>query len=451
MKFIIKDLNNKQKFLSERNFCILKMFKIKKPLENRNGTLYIGGASSLELADKYDTPLYVYDEHRIRENFRNLYNAFHKNYPKFKLFYAIKANNNLALIKILKSEGAGIDVSGPAEIYLAKKVGFSKDKILYSGVYHRNEELKYALEQNVIINLEDVSQIDRLFKFGSPKSLSFRINPGIGSGKFQGLVFAGPDAKFGIIERDAITAYKKAKEHGVKSFGIHMMTGSCVLNENYFVEVTEKLMDIAGNVSQKLDIKFDFVDIGGGFGVPYQPDEKELDINAVGKKVTGKFREKIKQYSMGEPYLVAEPGRYLLCDSGILLTKVHSIKNGYKKFIGVDAGMNTMIRVAMYNAYHEILVANKLNDKPSEKVNIVGPVCENTDQFAKDRIMPKIVEGDTLAILNVGTYGYGMSSQYNNRPRAAEVLVNKGKHELIRKRDTFDDLVGNVVVPKRLG
>jgi len=426
------------------------MYKIKKPLENRNGVLYIGNCNTLELAQTYDTPLYVYDENRIRENFRNLYGAFSKNYRKFKLYYAIKSNNNLALLKILKSEGAGVDVSCPAEIYLAKKAGFAKDKILYSGVYHRNEELKYAIEADIPINLEDVSQIDRLFKFGNPKFLSFRINPGIGSGKFKGLVFAGPDAKFGIIERDVLKAYEKAKAYGVKSFGIHMMTGSCVLNEDYFVEVTEKLMDIAGMVAKKLNISFELVDIGGGFGVPYHPEEKEINIESMGKKVCQKFKEKLEQYELGAPFLLAEPGRYLVCDSSVLLTRVHSIKNGYKKFIGVDAGMNTLIRPMLYNAYHEILAANNLDSNPAEKVSIVGPICENTDQLAKDRMMPAIAEGDLLAVLNAGAYGYGMSSQYNNRPRPAEALVNNGKHELIRKRETYDDLISGVIIPKRL-
>ena len=426
------------------------MFKLKPPLENRNGILYVGNCNTLELAKIYDTPLYVYDENRIRENYKNLYNAFSSNYKKFKLYYAMKANNNPALIKILKSKGAGIDVSCPAEIYLAKKIGFQSSNMLYSGVYHRNEELKYALDNNVPINLEDISQIERLFKLGKPKFISFRINPGIGSGKFKGLVFAGIDAKFGIIERDVMKAYEKAKNYGVKNFGIHMMSGSCVLDENYFVEITQKLMDIAGAVSQKLNISFDFVDIGGGFGVPYQPDEKELDVYAVGKKECQKFKEKIEQYNLGEPVLLAEPGRYLMCDAGILLAKVHSIKNAYKKFIGVDAGMNTLIRPMMYGAYHEILLANKLDAKPKEKVNIVGPICENTDQIAKDRMMPEISQGDLLAVLNVGAYGFGMSSQYNNRPRAAEVLVNNGKHELIRKRESFDDLINKVIIPKRL-
>ena len=423
---------------------------IKNPLKNKNGILYLGGCSTLELAEKYDTPLYVYDENRIRENLRNIYGAFRRNYKKFRLYYAMKANNNPALLHILKSEGAGVDVSCPAEIYLAKKAGFSPDKMLYSGVYHRNEELAYALENNVPINLEDISQIGRLFKIGKPKFLSLRINPGIGKGSFEGNVFAGPDAKFGIIERDVLEAYKNAKDCGVERFGIHMMTGSCVLNGDYFVEITEKLMDIAGEIANKLDIKFDFVDIGGGFGIPYMPNEKELDIDSVGKKVCEKFMEKIEEHDLGNPWLIAEPGRYLIGDAGILLTRVHSIKNGYKKFIGVDAGMNTLIRPMLYNAYHEILIANNLNSKPVEKVNIVGPVCENTDQLAKERLMPVIKEGDLLAVLNCGVYGFGMSSQYNNRPKAAEVLVSDSRHELIRKREEFDDLISGTFVPKRL-
>lgn len=428
----------------------LKMYKIKKLLENRKGVLYIGGCNTLELARIYDTPLYVYDEERMRENFRNLYQAFSRHYPKFKIYYAIKANNNLALLKILKSEGAGIDVSGPAEIYLAQKVGFSPKDMLYSGNNHRDDELKFALDRGVPINLDDLSQIDRLFKLGKPQFLSFRINPGIGSGKFKELVFAGKDAKFGIIERDVLKAYQKAKEYGVKSFGIHMMTGSCILNEDYFVKVTEKLMDIAGMVSQKLNISFEKVDIGGGFGVPYQPQEKELDIEWLGRKVCQKFKERIKKYDLGEPDLMVEPGRYLVCDAGILLSRVHSIKNGYKKFIGIDSGMNTLLRPMLYNAYHEILLANRLNSKSKERVNIVGPICENTDQLAKDRMMPRIQEGDLLAVLNAGTYGFGMGSQYNNRPRAAEVLVNNGKHDLIRKRETFEDLISTILLPPRL-
>lgn len=426
------------------------MSQLKEPLSNKNGILHIGKCNALELAEVYDTPLYVYDENRIRDNYRRLHRAFSRHYKKFRMLYAIKTNNNLALLRILKSEGAGIDVSGPAEIYLAKKIGFKPDEMLYSGAYTSDEELRYALENNVPINLEDISQIDRLFKFGNPKFLSLRINPGIGSGKFKGLVFGGKDAKFGIIERDVIKAYSKAKKHGVKRFGIHMMTGSCVMDENYFIEAAKKLLDIAGNVVAELNMGFDFVDIGGGYGIPYQPEEKELDIKYIGKEVCSAFKAKTEEYNLGQPYLLTEPGRYLIGDSAILLTRVHSIKNGYKKFIGIDAGMNTLIRPMLYGAYHEILLANNLNAGKTEKVNIVGPICENSDQMAKDRMMPQIHEGDLLAVLNAGAYGFGMSSQYNNRPRAAEILVNNGSHELIRKRENFNDLDRNMIIPSRL-
>ncbi len=273
----------------------------------------------------------------------------------------------------------------------------------------------------------------------------------MGAGKYKNLVFAGPDAKFGIIEKQVEAAYQKANEHGVTKFGIHMMTGSCITDEDYFVGITERLMDLAGPIAQKLGISFEFVDIGGGFGIAYKPGEKELDMVDVGKRVAEKFTEKCEKYGLGKPTLMVEPGRYLVGDAGVLLTRVTSIKEGYKKFIGVDAGMNTLLRPALYDAYHQIFVANKLNETQTEKVNVVGPICENSDQLAKDRELTKTQVGDVIAILNAGAYGFGMSSQYNTRPRAAEVLVNHGRAELIRERETFEDLHRGVKVPKRLG
>ncbi len=422
------------------------MHQIQDHLQNKNGILYIGGCNTLELAKKYDTPLYVYDENAIRERARRLLKSFSKNYQKFKLYYAIKANNNLAILKILREEGLGADCSCPAEIELALRAGFPRDKILYSGVYHRDDELEYGSKSGVAVNLEDVSQIDRLVKFGKPEIICFRINPGIGKGKFKGLVFAGKDAKFGIIERDVLEAYKKAKNYGFKKFGIHMMTGSCVTDSKYFEEITVKLLDIAGNIRKKLGIKFEFVDIGGGLGVSYKPGEKDLDVEATAKKVSEIFKKKVKEHDLGEPYLMIEPGRYLVCEPGILLTRVTSIKDAYKKFIGVDSGMNTLLRPALYNAYHEIAVANNLNAKKSENVNIVGPICENTDQFAKDRLMPKIERGDLLAVLNAGAYGFAMGSQYNTRTMCAEIIVNNGKSWIIRKRENVGDIVRNMAV-----
>lgn len=424
--------------------------KLKKPLENRKGILFIGGCNSLGLAKKYSTPLYVYDENKIRENCRRLFNAFNKNYEKFKLYYAIKANNNLAILKVIQSEGLGADCSCPEEIMLAKDAGFPKEKTLYSGVYHKDSELEFALKEGIAINLEDVSQIERLCRIGVPEFISFRINPGMGKGGFKQLVFAGPDAKFGVIERDVLEAYKKAKDYGVKRFGIHMMTGSNVLDPDYFIEVTEKLLDIAGNVSKELGIEFEFIDIGGGFGVPYKPEEKELDIESVAEKVVDKFKSKIEEHNLGEPYLMIEPGRFIVCDSGIILSTIHSIKDGYKKFLGIDAGMNILLRPMLYGAYHEMFIADKLDETKTEKVNVCGQICENTDILAKDRILPAAKERDILAILNAGAYGYSMSSDYNTRPRAAEVLVNNGKDELIRRREDYSDIKKDMVVPERL-
>jgi diaminopimelate decarboxylase len=419
-------------------------------LERRQGRLFIGGCDTVELGKRYGTPLYVYSEDRIRSNYRRLVGAYKRYYSKFKVYYAVKANNNPAIVSILRSGGAGADASCPAEIMIARACGMKDDDILYSGVYNTDEELRFAVERKTMLNIEDPSQLERLAKIGVPEFLCFRINPGIGKGGKEGLVFAGPDAKFGIIERDVKAVYRRAQELGVKRFGIHMMTGSNVLDVNYFPETVAKLMDIAGPISKELGIKFEFVDIGGSLGVPYTPEQEELDLDLVARSVTDVFKEKLRKYDMGEPWLIHEPGRYLVCDAGILLSKVASMKDGYKRFIGLDAGMNTLLRPAMYGSYHHILLADR-DSKDMEKVNVVGPVCENTDQFAKDRMLPKdIAIGDTIALLDAGAYGYGMSSQYNTRPQPAEVLVAGGRSDLIRRRQTEADLLRDVVYVDRL-
>ncbi|MFQ5405723.1 MAG: diaminopimelate decarboxylase [Candidatus Micrarchaeia archaeon] len=425
------------------------MWKIENPLENRNGKLVIGGVPCIELAEKYDTPVFVTDENRIRENFKRLKNAFEKRYSKFKVHYAIKANNNLSVLRILQSEGCGADASCTGEIMLTKQAGFSPQETLYTGNYNSNQELACACKAGVIVNLDDESILPRLVKQGKPEVLSFRINPGIGKGGF-GLVLGGKDSKFGIPEQRAAKAYSLAKKEGFKRFGIHMMTGSNILDAEYFGKITGKLLDIAGKIKKETAIDFEFVDIGGGFGVPYQPQEAKLDIERVAEEVTKKFKEKTTEHSLGQPRLLVEPGRYLVCDSTILLTKVHSTKQSQNKYVGIDAGMNTLLRPALYNAYHHILAANKLNQEEKETVNVCGQVCENTDILAKNRELPKLETGDLLALLNAGAYGFSMSSQYNSRPRGAEVLVKNAESFLIRKRETDQDLLLHQQVPEHL-
>lgn len=418
-------------------------------LENRAGVLYFEGCDVRVLAEEFGTPLYVYSQNRIQSNYRRLVNAYRSYYPNFQVYYAVKANNNPAIVKILAEEGAGADASCIAEVLIAQRADVAPEKILYSGVYNANKDLKYALENGVRLNLEDVSQLDRLASMSIPDFLCFRINPGLGGSGVEGLIFAGPDAKFGIIERDVEEAYAKAKRLGVKKFGIHMMTGSNILSPDYFEEVVEKLLDIAGPMSQKLGISFDFIDIGGSLGVPYRPEDEEIDIDAVARRVVGKLREKLTLYGMGEPQLIHEPGRYLVCDAGILIARVTSMKHGYKKFIGLDAGMQTLLRPALYGAYHQILYANNLNAPNDQVVNVVGQVCENSDIFAKDRrLSSQIGVDDLLVFLNTGAYGYCMSSQYNSQPKAAEVLVNGGQAALIRERETFEDLLRGTHQPR---
>jgi len=426
------------------------LWKIQAPLENTKGILHIGGANTIELAERFGTPLYVTDEGRIRDNIRRLFKAFKPNYANFKLKYAIKANNNLSVLRIIRSGGAGADASCSEEIQLAKMAGFSAHDISYTGNYNSNDELRFAYDSGVIINLDDADTLAKLLKFGVPETISFRINPGVGKGKYSGLVFGGGKTKFGITVEDAVRGYSAAKKAGVKNFGIHMMTGSCVMDVDYFREITEKLIQIAGLIKNKVGIEFDFFNVGGGFGISYQPGEEDLDIRAVGREVCQAFRRGIEDYNLGEPELMIEPGRYVVGDSTILLARVHHIKRGARTYVGTDVGMNTLLRPALYKAYHQVFVANRLNSKANQKVNICGQICENTDIIAEDREMPEIREGDVLAILNAGAYGFAMSSQYNSRPRAAEVLVEDGNAEVIRERETVSDFITRQKIPARL-
>jgi diaminopimelate decarboxylase len=427
-----------------------KLIRNRDFLKNKSGKLFIEKVSAAALAKKFDTPLYVYSETRIRENSQRVQQALRKYIPTSQLFYAVKANNNLSALSILRSENLGADAAGIPEIKLAKKVGFPKSKILYSGVFHSDADLKAALREGVMVNLDSLSAAKRLLKFGKPPLFSMRVNPGIVGGKIKGLVFAGSDAKFGESVKNAVTGYRLAKKRGVKRFGLHMMTGSCVLDEKYFREATLKLLAFAKEIRKRVGIEFEFIDIGGGLGIPYRANEKILDVEKAIKFVAKVFAEGVQKFQLGNPKLMLEPGRYLVGDAGVLLTKVQTIKEAQKTFVGVDAGMQTLLRPAMYDAYHEVLVANNLNAKSTRKVNVVGPICENTDQLAKDRLLPKIVEGDLLAILDTGAYGFGMASNYNTRERPAEVLVSGNKADLIRAREGVSEIVGKQKIPKRL-
>ncbi|MGB9959249.1 MAG: diaminopimelate decarboxylase [Candidatus Bathyarchaeales archaeon] len=415
---------------------------IKKPLENVNGVLYIAGVSALKLAEEYGTPLYVISENKIRENYRRLATAFTRNYDKVRILYSAKANTNLSVLKILKSEGAGIDTVSAGEVFLALEAGFKPNQILYTGTSVSDEELDYILEKGVVINVDSLSQFRKMLKKTVPQTLSVRINTEFGAGHHEYTVTASKTSKFGVDGKTAMEIYHMAKNAGVENFGIHMHIGSGIMQAEPFIKAAEKLLETASTIHKQLGIAFNFIDLGGGIGVPYKPEETEVDIENFAKRLVDFFKEKIEEYGLGQPELWLEPGRYLVADACVLLTKVNMVKETpYKNFVGVDAGFNTLIRPAMYGSYHHIVLANRLDAPLAENYDVVGPLCESGDVLARDRQLPKISEGDLLAILNAGAYGYAMSSQYNSRPRAAEVLVRDGCHELIRERETLQDLV----------
>ena len=415
---------------------------IREPFENRNGELYVDSVSTVQLAKKYDTPLYVISEKRISENYNRLRKSLTSNYSKVRIHYAAKANSNLSVLKILEKEGAFLDVVSPGEVSMALASGFSPDRILFTGTSVRTDELEFLVNSNVTVNIDSLSQLDRLLKLSVPKILSVRVNPEVGAGLHSHVITAGRQSKFGLWEANAMQAYETCKNAGVERFGIQMHIGSGILDSNPFVQALEKLLNIAEKVHERLGIVFEFVDMGGGLGVPYKPEDKELDLEDFSEKMLSLFKSRIKKDGLGEPFFCVEPGRYLVADTSILLTAVNTVKTTpFKQFIGVDAGLNTLIRPTMYDSYHHILVANKLNAPEEATCDVVGPICESGDALAKDRRLPLIQERDLLAVLNAGAYGFAMSSQYNARPRAAEVLVKHGKVMLVREREQLNDLM----------
>jgi diaminopimelate decarboxylase len=413
-----------------------------EPLENREGKLYFDGVSAIELAEQFDTPLYLVSESRIRGNYQRLHDALTRNYEKIRVYYAAKANSNLSVLQILETEGAFLDAVSPGEVSMALAAGFPPERILFTGTSVRNDELKFLVDSAVTVNVDSLSQLDRLLKITVPDALSVRVNPEIGAGHHDHCITAGKNTKFGLWENDALKAYEKAKEAGVERFGIHMHVGSGVLDVEPFVLALDKLLTVAKKVHDEIGVSFEFVDMGGGLGVPYKPEDKELDLSLFSEKVLTLFKSRVGEYDLGEPFFCVEPGRYLVCDASILLTRANTVKvTPFKRFVGVDAGFNTLVRPTMYGSYHHVLVANNMDSPDEETYDVVGPVCESGDVLARDRRLPKIQEGDLLAVLNAGAYGYAMSSQYNARPRAAEVLVKNGKYTLIREREQLDDLM----------
>ncbi len=401
--------------------------------------VYLPTPAIRQATRRFPTPFFLYEESLIRNNCRSFRDTFRKYFPTFDPLYAVKANTNPALLKIIFSEEFGADASSEAEVWITRHLG---GRGMYTGNYTTLEEFRFVMNAGGFrINLDDASMLPTIRRLGAPAFLSFRINPGISQGGMKSLLLAGPDAKYGVRIRDAVSAYRKARAMGVKHFGIHAMTGSNVLDESYFATVAENLLDIAGRLKHDAGILIERLNIGGGFGVPYRPEQKSLDLDAVARGIRKVFDSQCARHGLPEPVLMAEPGRWIMADTGWLVGRVHVIKKSHKTFVGIDAGMNDLPRPAIYDAYHHLTVVGKAGSGQRRKVNVVGRLCENNDQFARNRLLPPIRLGDILAIHNAGAHAYAMGHNYNNRLRSAEILFTRqGTLKLIRRAETIRDL-----------
>ena len=402
----------------------------------------ISNQSLLEkIAKKFGTPLYVYSEDRLKENISRLSNAIRNSFKNHQIYYAVKANSNIHIISTLKESlnDLGCDCSSPGELYAAKESGVEMSDCVYTGNYESIDDLKTAYESGCEINLDDLSSFNRLENIGIPEYISFRLNPGKGHGQFKGIMTGGKDSKFGIPKEKITNAYVIAKKKGIKRFGLQCHAGSSTLDIKTFSEVTKLVLDSAKEIEKCIDQRLEKISIGSGFGIPYKDTDKPLDLNLLFQKIQKIFYDYYGQNSSDWPMLCIEPGRILVADTGFILTKVTGVKSSYKNFIGLDAGMETLMRPALYGAFHRVQKIGKESNSTSV-YDITGRICENTDRISENYTLPKAEEGDLCAIMDTGAYGYSMSHNFNTRPRPSEILINNENIKLIRKRESIEDL-----------
>lgn len=428
----------------------------KKGLEYRDGILYFAEQDTLELVKNFGTPIYVTCENMIRERYRSLKTLLNKEYKNNQIHYAVKANSNLSVLKILNSEGASFDCTSMGEVFICLKAGIKSEKIIYTGNMFTDNDFEFAVKNKVLVNLDSISQLKRFVKIheklGKEKEIiSFRINPEFGAGHHKHTITAGKDIKFGILEEQATEAYRQAKEAGFKKFGIHQHIGSGVIKAFDYGKPVESYISIINKIINDLNIKFEFIDFGGGLGIPYRPEDEPLDMVQYKNLVIKPFINLIKTEGISAPAFKIEPGRYLIGETTILLTQINTIKdNGFKLFAGVNAGFNTLIRPTLYNSYHHIIPCDVKENRKTCEYDIVGPICESGDILGRARMLKELKERENLAILDAGAYGFVMSSNYNSRPRPAEILISNDSIYEIRKAETLEDLLSNQNVPEHL-
>ena len=389
-----------------------------------------------QIVDTFGTPFHIYDEKGIKKTCKKLNTAF-ETIDGFKEFFAVKALPNPSIMKIMQEMGFGFDCSSVPEIQLSRQIGSFNDDIMFTSNNTSPFQFETALGNGgCILNLDDISLISKLTDI--PELICFRYNPGPRR-KGNKIIGNPVESKYGVSHDQIIDAYSKAIDLGVKRFGIHTMLASNELNYKYMVETTQMLLDMVKLIHENLDITFEFINIGGGLGIPYTPDAKPFDLDAMAHEITIAFKT-FKKLKGWVPRLYMESGRYITGPHGALVTSVINHKNIYRKYVGVNASMSALMRPGMYEAYHHIHIHGKENAAPLGKVDVVGALCENIDKFAVQRELPDTVEGDILVIHDTGAHGHAMGFNYNGHLRPKELILREGgRVELIRRAETMDD------------
>lgn len=393
------------------------------------------------IAEKYGTPLYVYSEDIIRDRMTRVANVITK-YP-YRANYSCKTNTNLSILKIALSVGINADAMSDGEMRMLLKAGFTPDRIFYVCNNVSAQEMRFAIDNDIPVSLDSLDQLRLFGEINRGGRCAVRINPGVGAGHHEKVVTAGKKTKFGIAEEDIDEIFDIAAKYELKIVGINQHVGSQFLDPAPFLQAVDNLLRIAMKFEN-----LEFIDFGGGYGIPYHKldDEREFNMEHFSREFTEKLDRFIPEYG-STPLFKSEPGRYCVAEGGVILGRVHSVKqNSGVKYVGTDVGMNVLVRPSMYDSWHDIEVlsggkAVERKEDEMEPVTVCGNICESGDVLCKDRLLPKIKDNDLICVLDAGAYGYSMCSSYNTRLRPAEVMIcSDGSVKLIRRRETFEDM-----------
>ena len=401
---------------------------------------FFKGINPEDIAAKYGTPTYVYNEEIIRKRMREVANVITK-YP-YRANYSMKANSNLTILKMALEEGLNADAMSEGEMRLLIKAGFPSDRIFFVPNNVDKSELQFAIDHDIMVSLDSLDQLDLFGTLNPGGKCSVRINPGVGAGHHEKVVTAGKKTKFGVAEEDVDKIFEIAKKHNLMIAEINQHVGSQYLDPEPFLQAVENFLRIA----EKFD-DLEYIDFGGGYGIPYHKldDEARFDMASFTERFTALLDVYAEKHQDNLPLFKSEPGRYCVAEGGVILGRVHATKqNAGRKYAGTDIGMNVLARPTLYDSYHDIEVLHDgkaVSRDVLEEVSVSGNICESGDLLCKERPLAHIETGDLVCVLDAGAYGYSMSSSYNTRPRAAEVLITKdGEAKLIRRRETYDDL-----------